>query len=211
MDDSYWDAVRTMRLAVADLLDTLTPTEWDAPSLCADWRVRDVAGHLSIVATITTRQMLAAGPRGRFDPNRINTVIAVRNGCRRPGDIVAAIREHAADRTTAKMLDTRNSLFDVIVHSQDIARPLGRDLAVPVDYTRRGLDRVWQMGWPFRARRQMSGLKLCATDTDWSVGAGPEVLSDALSMLLLLTGRGGAVADALHGAGVAELPKFDHG
>jgi hypothetical protein len=53
------------------------------------------------------------------------------------------------------------------------------------------------------------GLRLCATDTDWTVGTGPEVAADALSMLLLLTGRGNAVAHALHGAGVAELPTFD--
>jgi hypothetical protein len=35
MDNEYCDAVRTMRLAVADLLETLAPGEWDAPSLCA--------------------------------------------------------------------------------------------------------------------------------------------------------------------------------
>lgn len=210
MDEAYWDAVRTMRLAVADLLDTLTPAEWDAPSLCADWRVRDVAGHLSIIPTITTGQMLAAGPRGRFNPNRINTVIAVRNGSRRADDIIAAIRGHAADRSTARMLDARDSLFDVIVHSQDIARPLGRELAVPVDLTRRGLDRVWQMGWPFRARRRLAGLTLRVTDTDWTAGSGPEVAGDALSMLLLLTGRRDAVAHAVHGPGVTELPESGH-
>jgi uncharacterized protein (TIGR03083 family) len=124
MDDSYWDAVRTMRLSVADLLDTVAPGEWDAPSLCAQWRVRDVAGHLAIVPTITTPQMLAAGPRGRLNPNRINTVIARRNGSRQMQEIVAMIRDHAGDRTTAKILDMRDSLFDLIVHSQDIARPV---------------------------------------------------------------------------------------
>jgi uncharacterized protein (TIGR03083 family) len=209
MDEAYWDAVRTMRLAVADLLDTLTPAEWDARSLCTDWRVRDVAGHLSIIPTITTRQMLAAGPPGRFNPNRINTVIAVRNGSRRPNEITAIIRAHASDRSTAKMLDTRDSLFDVIVHSQDIARPLGREFAVPMDFTRRGLDRVWQMDWPFRARRRLAGLTLRATDTDWTAGSGPEVAGDALSMLLLLTGRQDTVSQILHGPGVAALSKSD--
>lgn len=210
MDNEYCDAVRTMRLAVADLLETLAPGEWDAPSLCAGWRVRDVAGHLSIVSTITTWQLIAAAPSGRFNPNRINTVIAVRNGARRADDLVASIRGHAADHTTARMLDTRDSLFDVIVHSQDIARPLGRELSVPVEWTRRGLDRVWEMGWPFRARRRLAGFTLRATDTDWTVGAGPEVSGDALSMLLLLTGRRDAVAHALQGAGVARLTESGH-
>ena len=210
MDNEYWDAVRSMRLAVADLLETLDPGEWDAQSLCAGWRVRDVAGHLSIVSTITTWQLIAAAPSGRFNPNRINTVIAVRNGARRTDHIVASIRDHAADRTTARMLDTRDALFDVIVHSQDIARPLGRELRVPVEWTRRGLDRVWEMGWPFRARRRYGGFTLRATDIDWTVGAGPEVAGDALSMLLLLTGRRDVVAHALQGVGVAELTESGH-
>jgi hypothetical protein len=58
------------------------------------------------------------------------------------------------------------------------------------------------MGWPFNARRNLAGLTLRATDTDWAVGTGPEVAGDALSLLLLLTGRTTAVMDALHGPGV---------
>ena len=103
------------------------------------------------------------------------------------------------------VLDTRNSLFDVIVHSQDIAIPLGKDCAVATEYTRRGVQRVWEMGWPFHARRRFSGLTLRATDTEWTVGAGPEVSGPALSLLLLLTGRAAAVLDRLEGPGVDAL------
>jgi len=46
---------------------------------------------------------------------------------------------------------------------------------------------------------------LRATDTDWTVGAGPEVSGTALSLLLLLTGRTAAALDALHGPGVTSL------
>ena len=30
----------------ADFLATLTPGQWEAPSLCAGWRVRDVVAHV---------------------------------------------------------------------------------------------------------------------------------------------------------------------
>lgn len=33
------------RTDLADLLATLTPAQWEAPSLCEDWRVRDVVAH----------------------------------------------------------------------------------------------------------------------------------------------------------------------
>jgi hypothetical protein len=46
---------------------------------------------------------------------------------------------------------------------------------------------------------------LTATDTDWSVGAGPEISGSALSLLLLLTGRISAVRSDLAGSGVESL------
>ena len=206
MDEEYWAAVRAMRLSIADLLDDLSPAEWDAASLCRGWRVRDVAAHVALVPRITTWQMLSVAPRAGFDPNRINTALARRHGSAPPEQIVSTMREHASGRGTARVLDTRNALFDVIVHSQDIANPLGRDLPVPVDFTRQGLQRVWEMGWPFKARRRLVGLTLRATDTDWTAGSGREVSGSALSLLLLLTGRTSTAAGRLHGPGVASLP-----
>ncbi|NYJ00845.1 uncharacterized protein (TIGR03083 family) [Nocardioides thalensis] len=206
-DDSYWSAVVSMRQRVADLLESLRPEEWDAGSLCSEWRVRDVAGHLSCVPTITTWELLRSGPRGRFDMNRMNTVIAKGYGDHEPAWIVARIREHAGARRTAKVLDTRNSLFDVIVHSQDIAVPLGRTFDVPPELAADGLARVWEMGMPFHARKRFAGLTLRATDADIAVGAGPEVRGPALSLLLLATGRAEVAAPALSGAGVDALPR----
>jgi uncharacterized protein (TIGR03083 family) len=203
MSDEYWAAVHTMRMRLADLLESLEPAEWDTPSLCVGWRVRDVAGHVSTVPTITTWQLVSAAPRARFDPNRINTLLAVRYGSKPPEEIVARIRDHAAVRRTARTLDTRNSLFDIIVHSQDIAIPLHRHFSVPADYSRQGLERVWEMGWPFRARRRFADLTLRATDADWTVGTGPEVTGPTLALLLLLTGRARAVAGQLQGDGVS--------
>ncbi len=204
-DDEYWDRVRTMRLRLADFLETLTPDEWGAPSLCAGWRVRDVAGHLSLVPTITTWEMLAAAPRAGFDPNRINTLLARRYGSVPPAEIVRRIRDHAGERRTAKALDVRNSLFDIVVHTQDIAVPLGRELAVDPEVTRAGLERVWSMGWPFHARKRFDGVTLRATDTDWVAGSGPEVSGPALSLLMLLTGRARVVVGSLTGPGVPRL------
>jgi uncharacterized protein (TIGR03083 family) len=203
--ESYWLTVAGLRRRIADELESLSPDEWDAPSLCAGWRVRDVAGHLSLVPTVTLREMLAVAPRCAFDPNRINTALAVRYGSQEPSTVVARIREHADNRTTARGLDTANSLFDLVVHSQDVAVPLGRRLEVPPETSVAGLQRVWEMGWPFRARRRFGHVALTATDADWSAGQGPEVRGPALALLLLLTGRGSSAARDLSGAGATLL------
>jgi uncharacterized protein (TIGR03083 family) len=207
MSEEYWSAVRAVRLQIADLLETLSAEEWEAQSLCTDWRVRDVAGHVALVPTITTWELLTVAPRAGFNMHRMNTLTAQRAGSAPTDSIVTELRRHAADQTTARVLNVADSLFDVVVHSQDIARPLGRKLAVPVGVTRAGLERVWTMGWPFNAKKKLAGLRLTATDTDWAVGSGPEVTGSAMALLLLLTGRNATVVDELQGMGVVRLPR----
>ncbi|MEV4580392.1 maleylpyruvate isomerase N-terminal domain-containing protein [Nonomuraea jabiensis] len=34
------------RRELAAILDSLEPAQWDAPTLCAGWRVREVAAHM---------------------------------------------------------------------------------------------------------------------------------------------------------------------
>ena len=120
MTEEYWAAVRTVRLQIADLLDTLNAEEWEAQSLCTQWRVRDVAGHVALVPTITTWQLLAVAPRARFNIHRMNTLTARRAGSAPPQAIVTKLRQHAADRTTARVLNVADSLFDA-----------GREVAIP--------------------------------------------------------------------------------
>ena len=205
MNEDHWAAVTAVRLQIADLLDTLSAEELEAQSLCREWRVRDVAGHVALVPTITTWQLLSVAPGAGFNMHRMNTLLARRAGSAPTDSIVTKLRQHAADQTTARVLNVADSLFDVLVHSQDIARPLDRTLAVPADYTRAGLERVWTMGWPFNAKKKLSGLRLTATDTDWAVGDGAEITGSAMALLLLLTGRTATATTELHGPGVLRL------
>lgn len=204
-EDAYWSAVTDLRLRVADLLESLRPDEWDAGSLCADWRIRDVAGHVSSFPTVTMWELVKAGPRSRLDMDRMNTFVAKRYGDRTPEQSVDRIREHADSRRVAKVLDTRNALFDIIVHSQDIAVPLARAFVVPPELAGAGLERVWEMGMPFHARKKLGGVSLRATDADVVVGDGPEVRGPALALLLLATGRREVAAPSLSGPGASAL------
>jgi uncharacterized protein (TIGR03083 family) len=206
MDDAEWSTVRELRLQLADFLQTLTVDEWDAPSLCEGWRVRDVVGHVSVVPRVTPRRMLAVAWTARFDIHRVNHLVGLQEGRRDPAELVEDIRRHAADRLPDRPVpDPRNLLFDLVVHGQDVAVPLGRDLPVRPDVARRGLERVWAMGWPFGARKRLAGLTLRADDSGWTAGSGPEVRGSTLALLLLATGRTAAVVDRLHGPGVRSL------
>ena len=46
--DGIWRMVSDEREEILGFLGSLTPAQWDTPSLCEGWRVRDVAVHLLV-------------------------------------------------------------------------------------------------------------------------------------------------------------------
>lgn len=46
--DQAWHVIDAQRLGLAGLLDGLSEHEWQQPSLCGGWTVRDVATHLTL-------------------------------------------------------------------------------------------------------------------------------------------------------------------
>jgi uncharacterized protein (TIGR03083 family) len=206
-----WRVIEHERRSLADLLADLTEDQWETPSLCEGWRVRDVAAHVAMAPQVPgIGSMLADAARagGRF--HTFNHDAAVRHAARPTEQIVSELREFAGSRKLPVVTNYRNIVFDVLVHGQDIAIPLGLTRDMPVDAARAGADRIWTMGWPFWARRRLRGVRLQATDVQWSVGDGPEVRGPIAALLLLLTGRPAALP-RLTGDGVPTLTaRFGH-
>jgi hypothetical protein len=65
--------------------------------------------------------------------------------------------------------------MDVLTHTQDIALALGCEPEVPPEDAVAGLGSLWKLRFLFNPRKQLAGLRLIASDADWSVDAGPEV------------------------------------
>ena len=201
--DDVWRAIDDQRTGLADLLDVLTPAEWATASLCEGWRVRDVAAHLTLAQMRPLPAALAAvRAGGSFDRMIRDTA---RRRARLPCDEFGRrLRAMAGSRRTAPLVTPLEPLIDVLVHGQDITRPLGRLRPMPTQAAMAAADRVWSMGWPFTAQRRLRGLRLSATDTPWSVGGGASVEGPISALLLLLTGRD-AARDELTGPGVGVL------
>ena len=188
--DSSWRVIASERRSLADLLEQLTDEQWETPSLCAGWRVRDVAAHIAMVPTAPGLLAMvrgAAAAHGNF--NRLNHDLAVQHAQRPTADINAELRDEADSRRLPSVTSVTNLGFDILVHGQDIAIPLGVTRPMPTDAAAAGAARVWAMGWPFWARRRFHGYRLIATDANWSAGAGDEVHGTIDALLLLLTGR----------------------
>ncbi|SDI19946.1 TIGR03083 family protein [Actinokineospora alba] len=207
-EDQVWAAIDTQRLRTADLLDNLTPAEWDEPSLCEGWTVRDVAGHLTL-----QQAGLGTALRGALrHPGSLNHMIreSGRYQARLPTErLVADIRGMVGSRRHNFGVTYLETLVDIVVHGQDIAVPLSRDLAVEPETAAAAATRVWAYQATRMGRqkaRVFSDLpershRFTATDIEWSAGEGPELRGPIVAILLVLTGRA-AGRSRLTGAGL---------
>ncbi len=201
--DDVWRAIDAERLSLADLLDGLSPEQWDTPSLCAGWRVREVAAHLTLAHTGTAAAAVALlRARGNFDRMIYDT--ALRQATLPADRFPALLRGMAGSRRKAPGISHLEPLIDLLVHGQDIAIPLGLGRPVPVPAAAASADRIWPDLYPFRARRRLRGIRLAATDYPWSAGEGLLAEGPVAAILLALTGRP-AAADRLSGPGVPGL------
>jgi len=152
------DAVRDEMLDLAERLAELDEEQWNSPSLCTEWRIRD------------------------------------------PGVALKALRNAAGKPRGARPV---NSLMHVLIHGQDICRPLGIRRDLPEAHLIPVADFV-TTSFIFRAKKRIEGFKLTATDMDWSYGRGPEVMGPAEALVMMMAGRLVALDD-LSGEGKAAL------
>lgn len=206
---AVWDVVDHERAELAGLLEGLSDAQWDTPSLCDAWRVREVAAHLTLAHTGPGRALVeAVRAGGRFDVMIRDT--ALRSAATTPrAELVARLRAMVGSRRHAPGITPLEPMLDVLVHGQDIALPLGLHRPMPLDAATTAATRVWSAGWPishaFSARRRLRGLRLVADDVDWAVGEGAVVEGPVEALLLVLTGRSAAVGHRLRGPGTASL------
>jgi uncharacterized protein (TIGR03083 family) len=204
MDETLWSSLERERHSLAELLGGLTPQQWEHPSLCARWRVKDVAAHVAMTPTATDTGMLVrALLRSRGNLWSAGAALAIAHAERPTELLVEELHRDAASRSMPRLTNADNLLLDILVHGQDICLPLGLERPVPTEAARASFEHVWRMGWPFHARRRMRGVRLVATDARASFGEGPVVAGRLADLLLLMTGRTAAALARLDGEGTA--------
>jgi uncharacterized protein (TIGR03083 family) len=192
--------MRDERRDIRLLLETLTPEQWEHPSLCRDWTVRDLVAHL-----VGWDDLLLY--RSRWEHVRVwlrYTGVAVTSGTMinrriqwrtRRLTVEDLLRRFGADdaadlRWLFDGTNTGAHLAEYVIHHQDIRRPLGLPREIPLDRLVAALDSVLKLpgvrapaGWKLLRHRWE------ATDVDWFRGRGPLVRAPAEEILLTLAGR----------------------
>jgi uncharacterized protein (TIGR03083 family) len=201
----HWDAIAAERTALAGDLDELTTAQWETQSLCGDWSVRQLVGHLVVVHTTSLPrfavEMAKAG--GSFD--RANSKLAIREGERPAGELAADLRRHANSHFKPPGFGSEASLTDILIHGRDIRIPLELPEHRANEPWRHALDLlVTAKGARAFGPKGRPNVRLVATDLEWQHGDGEEVAGDAADLALALSGRT-ARLDALSGPGAGAI------
>jgi uncharacterized protein (TIGR03083 family) len=190
-------------LDLAERLAELGDQQWDSPSLCALWRIRDVLAHVTAGAegAFGAGAIFGGMLRHRFNYNRWVAADGHARGQQEPAVILEALRKAAANR---KAKPGVRGLMHVLIHGQDMCRPLGIQRQLPENHLVPVADFVKEDVHIFGARKRIAGIALTATDMDWSHGSGPLVSGPAEALVMMMAGRLAALDD-LSGEGKAVL------
>jgi uncharacterized protein (TIGR03083 family) len=208
MDDTdstdIWKLTHQERAAVADMLEALTPEQWARRSACGDWTVAEAAGHIVAGAEQSTGNFLKAMAGSGFRFNTAMDKAARRLGAVAPAELIERLRARTTTTNKPPGATAKTMLGEVVVHGEDLRRPLGITAEVDPAALLACLDMYKVASFPVGTKKRIEGLRLVADDVDWSHGSGPEVTGPALALLHAMTGRRAGL-DGLAGAGLATL------
>ncbi|MET8779404.1 maleylpyruvate isomerase family mycothiol-dependent enzyme [Nocardia sp. NPDC004654] len=193
---------RAERVELAELVTGLSAEQWDAPSLCATWRVRDVAAHVHAYGQLTPARFAAHVARGELleDINRIGVATYADHPSWQLADL---LRAHSEPTGLTAWFGGRVALVEAMIHQQDIRRALDLPRTIPEDRLRIALD-FTRYAPLIRGAWRTRGVRLAATDFTWVHGSGPLVNGPGEALLMAMAGRAASLAD-LSGPGSTKL------
>lgn len=196
------DLARDERRDFAEFLATLTPAQWETPTLCTRWTVRDVVAHVYSYEDLSLARVAVRMVRTRFDNDRVNAIGVAALGALSTAELLAHAHRHIQPRGLTALMGGRIALTDGMIHQQDIRRPLGLPRSIPAARLVAALN-VARTAPTLSAAQRIRGLTLTATDLDWTTGTGPVVAGPAEALLMAIAGRD--VTTELSGPGTPTL------
>jgi uncharacterized protein (TIGR03083 family) len=198
-----WSQVHAERATMAADLADLTDQQWATRSLCTSFTVRQVLAHLTAGASLNPVRWLAGVIRCRFDFDKQVAMRLAEQLGDTPAETIARFRR-VVTSTSKPPLPTTAMLGEVIVHGEDIRRPLGIRRDYPITTLTQLATYYQGSDLVVPAKRRIVGLRLQASDGPFATGSGPLVSGSTLALIMAMTGRG-TYCDELHGDGAAIL------
>ncbi|HEX9552052.1 MAG TPA: maleylpyruvate isomerase family mycothiol-dependent enzyme [Streptosporangiaceae bacterium] len=178
------------RRELARVLSDLPASAWDAQTLCAGWRVREVVAHMTMPFRYSAARFAAELARsgGRF--NAMSDRIARRDAAAvSAADLVSVMQDNATNPWKPPGGGYLGALTHDVIHGLDITVPLGIGRRVPADRLRAVLDAIAAPKARKHFGTDLSGVRLRAEDIDWTSGSGQQLSGAAQDLALVLCGR----------------------
>lgn len=188
IDDPLPPLTKDTYIALADFLDALPRDQWDTPSLCEGWRVREVVAHLTMPARYSEEAFMAELRDDAFDFTRLSNRIASRDATLPTDELVRNLRDPQLHEWTPPGGGAHGALSHVVIHSLDITVSLDAPPLASVIAMRTVLDDL-AAGGHAHFGTEIHGRTLRATDIDWSYGSGPELSGPAEELIAHICGR----------------------
>jgi uncharacterized protein (TIGR03083 family) len=189
MTEEIRAAIRAERLDQAELLQGLAEEQWDAPSLCAGWRVKEVVAHTTLPFRSSPgrvlKEMLKSAGRFNHASDRMARQDAAELST---NELVSILKANADHPWTPPGGGPAGALSHDVIHGLDITVALGLDRKVPHDRLRIVLDGMTPRSVRY-FKADLDNKRLEATDLDWTFGEGEPVRRPAQELLLLVCGR----------------------
>lgn len=202
MTDDIWILIHPERQALARDLEGIDAAAWSTPSLCPGWTVHQMLGHLTQLNMMTPPKFFANFAAAGFRFHVFNERQVAKYSGSSPSEALQRFRDSSNRRTTPPG-PKPSWIGETVVHSEDIRRPLGITHTYDPEAVRKAADFYKTSDLLIGSKSRIAGVRLEATDADWSHGEGAVARGPLLSLLLAMTGRDIALAD-LDGDG-AEL------
>jgi uncharacterized protein (TIGR03083 family) len=188
-DGDLREVITAERRELVAVLSGLAPEAWDAPSLCAGWRVREVVAHITMPFRYSSGRFVLEIIKDRGKFNRMADRCARRDAARPPADLLAALRDNVENPWKPPGGGFEGALVHDVMHGLDITVPLDLGRRVPAD---RLLIVLSALSKPQSLKHfgiDLSGLELRADDMEWSFGSGSLVQGHGQELALALSGR----------------------
>ncbi len=200
---NLWPAIHAERAALADHLGTLSARRWGTASLCGSWTVEDVVAHLTAAASVGRLRWIASMAGARFDPAVHNRRRLAEHRGETPEQTLHGFRRIVTS-TTAASGHTPAWLGEVLVHAEDIRRPLGIEHQPLIEAVTAVARFYATRDFTVASSSAVKGLRLEADDGPFVAGEGPLVTGTTLALTMAMAGRVAFLTD-LEGAGVLTL------
>ena len=189
MTTDITSAVTAERTDQADLLATLSARQWDAPTLCDGWRVREVVAHTTMPFRTSLPRLALDLVKARGSFNRMADRCARRDAERLSGaQLLASLRDNVAHPWKPPGGGYVGALSHDVIHGLDITVGLGLDRRVPIERLELVLGGMTPKNVAFFGT-DLSGVMLQATDLEWTFGTGTPLRGSAQHLLLVVCGR----------------------